>query len=100
MIKHLNTYNDVSVSDKMVSATALAGVAACYEAKEDFSEAASYFEKAASKNMTSMQAPENLQRSAVQLCCCREKEEKAVELLQTLKKEFPASIYAREVDRS
>jgi len=96
--KALEYYNDVSVSDKMVSATALAGVAACYEAKEDFSEAASYFEKAASKNMTSMQAPENLQRSAVNYAAVGKKE-KAVELLQTLKKEFPASIYAREVDR-
>ena len=96
--KALEYYNDISVSDKLVSASALAGAAACYEAKGDLSKAASYFEKAASKNMTPMQAPENLQRSAVDYAAVGKKE-KAVELLQTLKKEFPTSTYAREVDR-
>jgi len=96
--KALECYDDISVSDKLVSASAIAGVAACYEAKGDFSKAASYFEKAASKNMTPMQAPENLQRSAVNYAAIGKKE-KAVELLQTLKKEFPTSTYAREVDR-
>jgi TolA-binding protein len=66
--------------------------------KGDFSHAASYFEKAASKNMSLMQAPENLQRAAMNYAAAGEKE-KAVELLQTLKKEFPTSPYARDVDR-
>jgi tetratricopeptide (TPR) repeat protein len=96
--KALEYYDDISVSDKLVSASALAGVAACYEAKGDFSKAASYFEKAASKNMTLAQAPQNLQRSALNYAAVGKKE-KAVELLQTLKKEFPASSYARDVDR-
>jgi tetratricopeptide (TPR) repeat protein len=96
--KALECYDDISVSDKLISASAIAGVAACYEAKGDFSKAASYFEKAASKNMTLMQAPENLQRSAVNYAAVGKKE-KAVELLQTLKKEFPTSAYARDVDR-
>ncbi len=96
--KALEYYDDVSVSDKMITASALAGVAACYEAEGDLSKAASYFEKAASKNMTLVQAPENLQRSAVNYAAVGKKE-KAVELLQTLKKEFPTSTYAREVDR-
>ena len=96
--KALEYYDDISVSDKLVSASAIAGAAACYEAKGDLSKAASYFEKAASKNMTLMQAPENLQRSAVDYAAAGKKE-KAVELLQTLKKEFPTSTYAREVDR-
>jgi len=96
--KALECYEDISVSDKLVSASALAGAAACYEAKGDLSKAASYFEKAASKNMTPIQAPENLQRSAANYAAVGKKE-KAVELLQTLKKEFPASTYARDVDR-
>jgi tetratricopeptide (TPR) repeat protein len=96
--KALEYYDDISVSDKIVSASALAGVASCYEAKGDLSEAASYFEKAASKNMSPMQAPENLQRSAINYAAIGKKE-KAVELLQTLKKEFPTSSYTREVDR-
>jgi tetratricopeptide (TPR) repeat protein len=91
-------YDDISSSDKVISASAIAGVAACYEAKGDLDKAASYFEKAAAKNMTMMQAPENLQRSAVNYAAVGKKE-KAVELLRTLKKEFPASTYARDADR-
>jgi len=96
--KALSTYNDISVSDKMITASAYAGMAACYEAKGDFDHAASYFEKAASKNMTTVQAPENLQKSAINFAAAGKKE-KAIELLQTLKKEFPSSSYARDVDR-
>jgi tetratricopeptide (TPR) repeat protein len=96
--KALEGFDDISISDKLISASALAGVAACYEAKGDLNKAASYFEKAASKNMTLIQAPENLQRSAVDYAAVGKKE-KAVELLQTLKKEFPTSAPAREVDR-
>ena len=96
--KALEYYDDISVSDKLISSSAIAGAAACYEVKGDFSKAASYFEKAASKNMTLMQAPQNLQRSAVNYAAIGKKE-KAIELLQTLKKEFPASSYAREADR-
>jgi tetratricopeptide (TPR) repeat protein len=95
--KALEYYDDVSVSDKMITASAIAGVAACYEAKGDFDKAASYFEKAASKNMTLVQAPENLQRSAFNYAAAGKKE-KAIDILQTLKKEFPASSYARDVD--
>ncbi|MGD1045941.1 MAG: tetratricopeptide repeat protein [Bacteroidota bacterium] len=96
--KALSTYDDISISDKMITASAYAGMAACYEVKGDFSHAASYFEKAASKNMTAGQAPENLQRSATNYAAAGKKE-KAIDLLQMLKKEFPSSSYARDVDR-
>jgi tetratricopeptide (TPR) repeat protein len=95
--KALSMYDDISISDKMTTASAYAGMAACYEAKGDFSHAASYFEKAASKNMTVMQAPENLQRSATNYAASGKKD-KAIELLQMLKKEFPSSLYARDAD--
>jgi tetratricopeptide (TPR) repeat protein len=96
--KALSAYDGISVSDKMITASAYAGMASCYEAKNDFSNAASYFEKAASKNMTNVQGPENLQRSAMNYAAAGKKE-KAVDLLQTLKKEFPSSPYARDVER-
>jgi tetratricopeptide (TPR) repeat protein len=96
--KALEYYEAISVSDKMVTATAYTGMAACYEVQGDHSKAAAYFEKAAAKNMTLGQAPENLQRSAMNYAVAGKKE-KAVELLQTLKKEFPTSVVARDVDR-
>jgi TolA-binding protein len=96
--KALSTYNDISISDKMITATACAGVASCYESKGDHSNAAAYYEKAASKNMVEIQAPENLQRAAVNYAEAGKKE-KAIELLQMIKKEFPSSSYARDVDR-
>ena len=95
--KALSMYDDISISDKMITASAYAGMAACYEAKGNYSNAASYFEKAASKNMAAIQAPENLQRSAKNYAAAGKKE-KAIELLQMLKKEFPTSSYARDVD--
>ena len=96
--KALQYYDDISVKDKMTSASAYAGMAACYEIKKDFAKAASYFEKAASKNMTLVQAPENLQRAAVNYAASGKKE-KAVELMLMLKKEFPTSSVARDADR-
>jgi tetratricopeptide (TPR) repeat protein len=96
--KALSTYDDVSISDKMIKSAALAGEAACYEVKGNYSEAASYFEKAASKGIPDLQAPGNLQRAAVNYAAAGEKE-KAVDILQKIKKEFPSSVAARDVDK-
>ncbi len=96
--KALSTYDDVSISDKMIKSAALAGEAACYEVKGKYSEAASYFEKAASKGIPDLQAPGNLQRAAVNYAAPGEKE-KAVDILQKIKKEFPSSVAARDVDK-
>ncbi len=95
--KALEYYDDISVSDKMISAAALAGVASCYEVKGNYEKAAVNFEKAASKNKTPLTAPEYLQKAAVNYAAAGNKE-KAVELLQALKKEFPNSSFARDAD--
>lgn len=42
----LSNYDDYSGSNKMMVASALAGIAACHEAKENFEDAAEYYEKA------------------------------------------------------
>jgi tetratricopeptide (TPR) repeat protein len=96
--KALEYYADISIDDKMLQASAIAGLAACYEVKGDQNQAASYYEKAASKNMTLSQAPEYLQKAASNYAASGNKE-KAIELLNTLKKEFATSPYAREVDK-
>ncbi|HVN47436.1 MAG TPA: tetratricopeptide repeat protein [Bacteroidota bacterium] len=96
--KALQYYDDVSLSDKMLTAAAYAGEAAAYEAKQDYEHAGKYFEKAASKNMTIVSAPDNLQRAAMSYAAAGQKD-KAVDLLKTLKKEFPTSSQARDADR-
>lgn len=96
--KALEYYDDISVSDKLVASSALSGAGSCYEMKGDYGNAASYFEKAASKNMLIIQAPDNLYRAAVNYAAVGKKD-KAVELLRTLKKEFPTSTPARDCDR-
>ena len=94
----LEYYDDISVSDNMIEASALAGMAACYEAQGKYKDAAKYFEKAAAKNMVLTQAPDNLQRAAINYAAVGEKN-KAKELLETIKKEFPTSSQARDIDR-
>ncbi|MBI3004365.1 MAG: tetratricopeptide repeat protein [Ignavibacteriales bacterium] len=96
--KALEHYIDAELDDKMLAASALAGAAACHEAMNRHEEAAVLFEKAASKNMTGLQAPENLHHAALNYALSGKKE-RAVELLKKLKKEFPESTLARDVDR-
>jgi tetratricopeptide (TPR) repeat protein len=95
--KALENYKNISFDDKVIMASAYAGVASCYEAKGDYEEAGAYFEKAAKRNMAMIQAPENLQRSAWNYAAAGKKE-KAIELLQMLKKEFPTSPYSHKAD--
>lgn len=96
--KALELYLDANLDDKMLAASALGGAAACHEAMGQYEDAASYFEKAASKNMIGLQAPENLQHAAANYALAG-KRERAAELLKKLKKEFPESTYARDIDR-
>lgn len=95
--KALENYKKISVDDRLVAASAYAGAASCFEAKNDYEEAGAYFEKAAKKDMTMIQAPGNLQRAAWDYAKAGKKE-KAVELLQMLKKEFPNSPDSRNAD--
>ena len=58
-------YEDYSGSVATFKATALAGLAACYEAKGDYSEAADYFSKAALVSKENPQNPNYLFRAGV-----------------------------------
>ncbi len=96
--KALQNYLDVSFGDELITTSALAGAGACYEAKEDYEKAATYFEKAAMKYGKSVNAAENLFHAAQNYAAAGNKE-KAVDLYKKVKKEFPTSSYAREIDR-
>ena len=96
--KALKYYLNVSVNDDMISASSVAGAAACYEAKGDFAKAASSYEKAAFMSSKDVNAPENMVHAALNYMHAGNKE-KAVELLKKVKKEFPTSSVIRDVDR-
>jgi tetratricopeptide (TPR) repeat protein len=91
-------YEDASFGDKYLMAATYAGIASCYEAKGENEKAAEYFEKAASKNMAPLQAPENLLRAAANYSAVG-KRSKAGELLNVVKREFSNSPLARDIER-
>ena len=96
--KALKYFLDVSVKDDMITASAIAGAAACYEVKNDYEKAASAYEKAAFKSTKDVNAAENMFHAARNYLSAGKKE-KAAELFKKVKKEFPNSIVAREIDR-
>ncbi len=96
--KALTNFREVDLSSKLLTSSALAGEAACYEAEGNHEEAANLYEKAASIYMTDLKAPENLLSAANNYSLAGNKD-KAAEMLKRIKREFPTSTYASEVDR-
>ena len=94
----LKQYDSFSGGDKLLSASALAGLAGCYEARKEYGKAASNYEKAASVILNTSSTPEYLNAAARCYGLSGEKE-KAIALLKRLKKEYPTSSFAREADR-
>lgn len=94
----LKYFKEFSGSDNVLAASALAGVAACYEAKGDHASAASYYEKAFDTAEDTPLAPEYLSLAAHNYGLSGNKD-RAVTMYKQLKKEYPHSPYAREVDR-
>ena len=96
--KALKYFQGVDVNDKLLSSSALAGEAACYGAEGNYAEAGRFYEQAASKYTTSLQAPDDLFNAADNYSKAGDKE-KAAEMLHRLKKEFPSSTYAQNLDQ-
>ena len=94
----LKAFDSFSSNSSLLNASAYAGIAGCYEVKHDLSKAASYYEKAANTLADPIHTPEYLNSSARCYGLSGEKE-KAVTLYKRLKKEYPNSTFAREVDR-
>jgi len=76
----------------------LAGMAACYEAKKDFRNAAEQYERAGSLFGTDVFAPENLSHAARNFALSGDKE-KAIELYEKVKKNHPTTAFGRDADR-
>lgn len=94
----LKHFQEFSGGNDILQASALAGAAACYEAKGDHASAAEYYEKAFDKSRDSPVAPEFLHHAAHNYGASGNKD-RAVMLYKRIKKDFPNSTYARDVDR-
>ena len=96
--KALEYFKDYSGGNALLETSALAGIGACYEARADYKKAAENYEKAALKNGDDPNAAENLVYAARNYGKSGDKE-RAVDLLKRVKKDYPASTAARDVDR-
>ena len=96
--KALEYFKDYSGGNPLLEISALAGAGPCFEAKGEHMNAAENFEKAGLKNADDPNTPENLVNAARNFGKVGEKE-RAVELLKKVKKEYPSSTAARDVER-
>jgi tetratricopeptide (TPR) repeat protein len=96
--KALQYFDDFSGNDPLLKVAALSGVGGCYEAKQNFKKAAEAFEKAASKNADDPNIADNLSHAARNYGKAGEKQ-RAIDLLNRVKKEYPTSAAARNVER-
>lgn len=96
--KALDLYDGVSAGVDIVDVSAIAGEAACYEAKGDFEKAAKLFEKAGKKNSDDPNAADNLV-SAARNYAKKGDRGRAVELCKLVKEEYAQSAAARDAER-
>lgn len=91
-------YEEYGGSDELLKASSFAGIAAVNEVKGQYKEAASYYEEAASEVKDNLTTPGYLCSAARNYALAGEKE-KALELYEKVKKDYPKSDHARDIDR-
>jgi tetratricopeptide (TPR) repeat protein len=96
--KALAEFEDASMKTDLLEASRLAGIAACYETKTQFADAAKYFERAGKISELNPNTPEYLADAARNYAKAGNKEQ-AIELYKYIKKEHASSSVAREVER-
>ncbi len=90
-------FKDYDGSDKFLQASAYAGVAEVYAIQKDYSKAAEYYERAAASDSKNFLAPQYLVGAARNYMMIGHNE-KAIALLTRVKKDFPNSEYAGNID--
>ncbi|MFA6457424.1 MAG: tetratricopeptide repeat protein, partial [Bacteroidota bacterium] len=96
--KALEAYEDVNVDAQILEASRIAGIAACYEIKANYADAAKYFENAGKSNVNDPNAAEYLANAARNYAKAGNKEQ-AIELYKLIKKEHSSSAAARDAER-
>lgn len=94
----LSQFEDFSTDNELLVVSRLAGIAACQEAKGMYGDAASNFEKAATKYAKDVNVAENYFHAARNYVKVGNKE-RALEIYKKIKKEYPKSTYVRDIDR-
>jgi TolA-binding protein len=94
----LEQFDDFSPADDVLAVSRLMGMGDCNEAMGKYKEAAGDYEKAATKYPQDANAAENLSNAARNFGRAGEKET-AIELYKKVKKNYPASTFARDADR-
>jgi tetratricopeptide (TPR) repeat protein len=93
----LKYFKDYDGSDKLLEASADAGVAEIYEIRGDYQKSADYYDRAASRDPKNFLTPQYLigaARSYIKIG----KRDRAIELLDRVKKNFADSPYASNLD--
>ena len=94
----LQEFESCSMSDAVLEASRLAGIAACHEALGHHDAAGTFFERAAAKEPTEGTIAEYLYNAARNLAQAGDKE-RALDILKRLKKNYPTTSYGREAER-
>ncbi|MDP1676174.1 MAG: tetratricopeptide repeat protein [Bacteroidota bacterium] len=96
--KAMDSFDGASLDAPILEASRIAGVAACYEVRSNFADAAKYFEKAGKLNANDPNAAEYLSNAARNFAKAGNKEQ-AIELYKLIKKEHSSSAAARDAER-
>jgi tetratricopeptide (TPR) repeat protein len=94
----IEQFDDFNGNDKFLQASAYAGLGSCYESKGLYDKAAGYYEKAAGAMKNENQVAEYL-IAAGRCYGLAGAKEKALSFFERVKREFPTSALAKEVDR-
>jgi tetratricopeptide (TPR) repeat protein len=94
----LEVYGDISGSTRLLESSVFAAEGAAYESMRQHEDAARSFERSVSADPTNPLCPDRLIQAAANFSKAGEGE-RALEVLKTLKKQYPQSVGAREVER-
>jgi tetratricopeptide (TPR) repeat protein len=94
----LKEYESFSAADELLAVSRLSGIGSCEESLGRYRDAAEAFEKAAAKAPKDPAAAENLNNAGRTYALAGDKP-KAIDVYKRLKKEYPASTFARDADR-
>jgi len=94
----LSHFENFSAPNPTLEASRLSGIAACHEALGHYGDAAEHFERASAVDSDGALAAENLNHAARNYALAGDRE-KAIQLYQRVKKDYPASSFGRDAER-